>query len=364
MENEDNIKLKQSWWHIEDEIEPSDGRLVFRVQDFYIKKDHFEKDNSLDIPMGPYFVGFKVRNKSSGHELSFISDYSDENRAGIRVNLGSHSDWPPVPDTDYFHVKTQYEYIDFWPIFEKRAGILLGTRIPANMGDDKEFEVLWPKSKKNLIYLLFVPGYNGQFTMPGDSQGEISITVPLGMHIKAKGTKTEIIFYEGPVDKKTKQVKMSYREPHITDYNKKLKYHYIIDEKSYKHVIKVIKDNPGLATFFHIRYNVKNDIKFYLIFIFSLIFISLIMAIDWKNQNWFYFIIIFLSFLTLYITLRKEKYQIPFNNFILVTLMVSVPLLLFKPIITMFSDNVLQILMLLILISVTIGSYAKIKYYL
>lgn len=348
MENND-IQLKQSWWHIEDEIEPSDGRLVYRVQDFYIKEDYFNNNNSLDIPLGEYFVGFKVRNKNSGHELSFIADYTNNDTgADIKVNLGSSSDWPKVKpnvnDSYFLHIKIQYEYIDFWPIFEKRGTWPLGTKIPVE-GNDKQFELKWPKSKKSLFQLLFLPGYNGQFDMLGDSQGEFSVTVPLGMHIKDKGNSVKIILFNGPIQRGTPQTLMGHRKPHITYYDNKLKYHYIINKKSYNYVLKTIKSNPESNIYFHIRYDVRNDRKFYSIPGFAFLLFVVICVVDWNFSNLFYFVLLLLSLSTLHLTLRKEKYQIPFHN----AVFYSIPLLALLLGVKLYYNQIMPILYAIII---------------
>ena len=216
---EDCGQLKQNWWHIEDSIEPSDGRLVFRVQDFYIKDVCFKKYNYIPVLLSPYFVGFKAKNKNNYQELSFIADFDQEDQhdieAEIRINIGSASNWPEVGNSGFRHVKIQYEYIDFWPVFEKRSTWPIGTKVPTNT-NEKDYKLIFPKSIIEKIKLLWPPGYNGQFIMSGISQGEISITVPLGMNIKEKGKKTDIILYKGLIKPDTEQILMEYGKPHIT----------------------------------------------------------------------------------------------------------------------------------------------------
>ncbi len=398
-------KLKQSWSHIEDEIEPSDGRLVFKVQDYYIEKDSFKKDNSLPItPSTAFFVGFKVRNKNSGKELSFIEDYSQNNgNVNIIVNLGPSSDWSPVDDTNDLHVKLEYEYIEYWPIFKKRSIFYPGTRIPIEdyvrlpQGKIEKIKLLLISSYKDYdiqlspkiiekakhiipdyedydiplptgiiekiklllissyndhnirlpqgiiekIKLILIPGYTGQFIMSGDSQGELSITVPLGMNIYNAGKSTEIIFYEGPVNKNTPQIEMGYNRPHITSNEGKLKYHYIIDDISYNYVLETIQEKSD--TNFFIEYNVVNDIKFFLMLILAITVFSVTLFVDWNGGNWYYFVVILLSISTLYLTLRKEKYQIPLNKITSALIFLSVPFLGLKPFILEHSSEILII---------------------
>lgn len=327
-------QLKQTWWHIEDSIEPSDGRLVFRVQDFYIKEACFVKNNYIPILLNPYFVGFKARNKNTNQELSFIADFDQEDEenigAKIKINIGSASDWPRAENSDFRHVKIQYEYIDFWPVFEKRSTWPLGTKIPSE-DKNKDYGIILPKSHIDKLKLLFPPGYNGQFMMSGDdSQGEISITVPLGMNIKKSGKNTDIILYKGPIMSETEQILMEYNKPHITFFENKLKYHYIIDEESYEHVLTSINQELLEMNFF-ISYEVGHNMKFYIVPVFSIIILFLVLSVNWNSGNWFYFTVILLSFATLYLTLRKERFQIPFNKFVLASIIIAIPLLILKP---------------------------------
>jgi hypothetical protein len=344
--------LKQSWWHIEDEIDPSDGRFVYRVLDYYIEKDYFKKGNFIPISLPKYFVNFKVRNKNSGKELSFLEYYDpDENVPTImRVNLGLPLEWPPVCDTNYHHVKIQYEYIDIWPIFEKRCYRPLGTKFPSD-DHDKDYEIDLPDNITDRLNLLWRPGYNGTFPMDGHSQGEISVTVPLGMKISDKGNSAKIDFYDGPIES-TEERKMEYGKPHITSYNNKLKYHYIIDGDSYDHVLD--SKNKG-EMYFVIYYDVRNDRKFYLIPGFSIGLFLVILAVPWEFSNLFYFVILLLSLVTLYITLRKEKYQIPFNNFVfwsipLLPILLSIKLYytqIFSTLTFLYNHDLIPILLLI-----------------
>lgn len=364
----DGQLLKQSWWHIEDEIEPADGRLVIRVQDVYIDKEEFTKNNSFYVYLGPYFVGFKARNKNSGTELSFIAIYPNSNNEGveaeIKINLGSLQDWPEVKGENCLHIKIEYEYLNFWPSFEKRSTYYPGAKIPIetnNFSENSEVEndsseklvkeldykIQLPSELFDRIKLIILPGYNGQFDMPGDSQGEISITVPLGMKILYGGKSTEITFYEGNIVPETDQVEMSYRKPHITYYNDKLKYHYIIDEISFDYVLDVINTNSN--TNFLITYTVINDSKFFLIPILAIIVFSSVLFVDWTSLNWFYFIVILLSLTTLYLTLRKDKYQIPFNKLVVTLIVLSVPFLALK---TSIMPHLLLILTIVIILEI------------
>lgn len=332
-------ELKQSWSHIKDEIEPSDGRLVFKIQDYYIREDSFKKDNFVHIkPSTAFFTDFKVKNKNSGRELSFIEEYNlDDKKANIKVNLGSISDWPPVGDTDYLHVKIEYEYVDYWPIFEKRSILYPGTKIP-NDNENNDYNIRLPRGIIEKLKLIFIPGYKGQFVMSGDSLGDISITVPLGMNIGKRGKSTSIIFYEGPIDQKTPQTEMSYTKPHITINNGKLKYNYIINDISFDYILKTMENN--FNTYFFIEYNVVNDLKFFLMPVLAITVFSVALFIDWNNGDWYYFVVILLSISTLYLTLRKEKYQIPFNKITSSLIFLSVLFLSIKPFIVDYLSKI------------------------
>lgn len=328
--SESSNALKQSWWHIEDELEPANGQHVIRVQDFYIKKMDFEKNNQLPIRLPPYFVGFKVRNKNSGKELSFIEEYSNDSNgteAILKVNLGKSSDWEPVSNSEYLHYKIEHEYLDFWPIFKKRATRQLGVRVRDEKSIDGSNQL--PESFLGKLKLLLPPGYEGQFIMTGISQGEISITVPPGMNIKDHGKSTEIMLYNGPVeDINTENELMTYYKPHITAFNNKRRYYYVIDNESYEKVLKFDNDKVTPEINFLVTYNVVNDGKFFLLPIFAALIIIIAVVVPWSTQNFFYFAVLLISYSTLYLSLRKEKFQIPFNQFAFYSIFISIVLVL------------------------------------
>lgn len=323
-----SFKLKQGWWHIEDYVEPSDGRLVIHVQDFYIKKNDFRRSNFIQIVLALPFVDFKVINRISGKELSFIEEkyaQEEDNQNSFRlinINLGSISNWAPVKCSTYLHIKIQYQYVDIWPIFNKRITRHLGTKIKTN--DCKAFNNILPKSLKEKLHLLWPPGYEGQFLMSGLSQGKISITTPKGMNIQKKGKNTQILFYPGELNK-VEPILMEYCHPHISYLNNKLKHHYELTEESYGAVLFGVREGiVDQELNFLVTYSVVNDGKFFFIPGFSVVIFVLIWCVHWDSSNLFYFPIIVLSLATLYLTLRKEKYQIPFNSFVFISIPLSI----------------------------------------
>lgn len=329
----EEVILQQNWWHIEDSIEPSEGRLVFKVQDFFKDIVELKQNNYISIKMPLYFVGFKVRNKNSGQELSFIENYEEDDKGietNLKVNLGESSDWPKVKNSNNVHVKIEYEYIDFWPKFNRRATVPLGVKKP-DPDNNKNFEIepYDPDlSSFEKLKFRFWPGYNGQFKIEGPSQGEISILVPLGMKLYKEGKETEIILFKGPVKPNTKKVYLGYHKPHVSSYKNKLKYHYIIGNKSYKEIKKTLKDKIDMNLI--IEYNVVHEPKFYLIPSFSALIIVVVAIVNWSAENLFYFAVLLLSFSTLYLSLRKEKFQIPLNRFVFVSIILDIGIVMVK----------------------------------
>lgn len=320
----ERFRLRQNWWEIEDCVEPSDARRVICVQDFYIDTINFREDNWILLRLNSFFAEFKVRNKNTGKELSFIREYNNEDlNVAIMVNLGSVSNWPVVRGSEDLHITIEYEYTEILPMFNKRVIYPLGYRTFDIT--TREYITQSPNSIKERIYLLLIPGYIGQFLMSGPSRGEITITPPKGMHIQDNGENAQIVFYYGGNigDEGTTTMRLEFVDrPYISDNNDKLRYHHLIDITSYNAVTPIINTRTDQMGYV-VTYSVVNDSKFFLMPLFSILIFVLIGVGDLNFSNVFYFAIILLSLTTLYLTLRKEKYQIPFNDLVLISIPVA-----------------------------------------
>lgn len=110
------IKIKQSWWHIEEIYFPHKGRKIRQVMDIYINEQYLP----LLLNSNEY-LGFKVYARNlNNKELAYLeytpsleanSNKNCKEDYNLIVNLGSLEGYPDVDDKDYKnlkHVKIQY----------------------------------------------------------------------------------------------------------------------------------------------------------------------------------------------------------------------------------------------------------------
>lgn len=139
----------QSWWHFEDKVNPSDGRIVRQVSDFYTNEQFI----SFSIPS--YFVKCKVKSRYKGNELEFI-----QNGSKFIINLGNLQEWPICDEYVYLrHIKIEIEYVDIRPDFDRLE----------------------------YGYWILKTGYDSTIGIDNITMPEFSLTVPLGMKIVNKG---------------------------------------------------------------------------------------------------------------------------------------------------------------------------------
>jgi len=141
-------EIYQAWWHLEDCISPSDGKIYRQVLDIYTDEE------IILIKLNKNFVRLKIKSKYNGHELPFVACKD----GFVRVNVGEPSIWPTT-ELDTKHVKFEVEYIDTNPQFDR-----------------------FPK-----FFRLF--GYENTFSIDGFTQPEFSITLPKGLKLRHNGLK-------------------------------------------------------------------------------------------------------------------------------------------------------------------------------
>lgn len=289
------IELVQSWYHFEDKVNPSQGRLVRQVADFYTDEQFI----SFYIPS--YFVKCKIKSRFKGNELEFIQENSN-----FTVNLGDLNDWPCIneanDDVDNLkHVKIEIEYIFIRPKFEER--------------------ISW----KN----IFKTGYCSTCDINEITQPEFYLTVPRGMKINHENPDSVMLlaYYNYNNDSIAEILNLE-KEIFFEYINKKLSYHFLIDSISYDSILSKVQNNEIDLSRIKFNYKVENQRRYWFITFFPLflIFITLVNIFtspssEITNLN-LSGIIIFISFLTFYYSLIREGYEIPFNK----SLGVSIPL--------------------------------------
>lgn len=321
------FKIIQNWWHIENKRYPSDS-IVFRdVTDIYTDEQF------IYYQITDYFVQLKIRSRFKNQELNFF-----QRGNFIQINLGNlKTDWPPSPiDNDNIrHVRLEIQYIDIRPVFE----------------DSKFFD--------------FIPrlGYENTYTVNGITQPEFSITVPLGMKLRKKGKNIQLllkikkgknihIFYKGEKGKNIKlllkikiknieDLRLYYEDINIDHVDGKNTYNFLIRDDSYNKIrLAPIENIEKIKVY----YNVTNQFKFWIFPAFPVLMTLFGIGAYLFYGNYAHddmvtsltYIVIFITFLTFYLTLIKDGYEIPWNKFTIIFTPLTTALLIFPQLISIF----------------------------
>lgn len=300
------LEIVQTRWHIEDKTIPSKGQVYREAVDLYTDAP------ALGFRIKEYYVNLKVINKNNGMELPFLCEGE-----WINVNLCPELNCWPSKDglsSKIKHVKLEVEYTDVHPKFEPQ--IIMNT---------------FPRL-----------GYDNTFDINGTTQPEFYLTVPLGMKLRNKGKNTELLL-KIKDEKKSKRLRF-YEDVH-TDYIRGMNtYRFLIKEKSYA----LIDETPDeKIEHLRIHYSVTNELKFWFFPIFPVILIVLgILDFvygkhDDPNFAQLTYTIIFISFITYYITLLKDGYEVPWNKFVIIATPFAGILLIVPILVTIFINNCL-----------------------
>lgn len=282
------IDVKQSWWHFEDILSPSQGKLIRQVIDLYTD------EQIIPFNISSFFIEIKVKSRFKGNELEFIQEndfYQDKNI--ILINLGNLEDWSPVVgETNLKHVRIEIKYIDISPVFEE-------------------------------IYFLkfFKIGYSTSCIINNYIQPEFYLTAPLGMKLKSKNNNFLKILMEEILDNEFKYTKL-YLEKRIFQryFDKKLKYNFLINETSYNSILFSINNSETELNGIFIDYDIVYQNKYWIVSFFPIVLIVLglinIFLSPIENLSNFNLsgIIIFISFLTFFYSLIREGYELPINK--------------------------------------------------
>jgi len=313
------IDVIQSWWHSEDIISPIPGRIIRQVTDFYTD------ENIIPFNISSFFVELKVRSRFKGNELEFIQkndSHKKENNL-IFINLGNLQDWPSSCDDETLkHVRTEVEYIDIAPVLE---------------------EVNFLKVLKT--------SYSTSFIINEYIQPEFQLTVPLGMKLKLKNnTSTNTtnsnynndcnfveMLMEEEINNESSFTQLSLEKGTFQMYfDKKHKYYFLIDEKSYGAILASMNDSKTNLKSIQVYYNIVFQNRYWLVSLFPILLIvsGLLNVFSNPIENLSNFnlsgIIIFISFLTFFYSLIRDGYELPINKkFILATILISGFVILF-----------------------------------
>ena len=234
------IKIKQTWWHIEEIFYPHKGRKVRQVMDIYSNEQFLPI--SLDSKK---FLGFRAYARSlNNKELVYLEDEIIKNLPygsiyrrkpykenfyrkktskkisitdnKIIINLGSLNDYPVVQEngTDNLrHIKMEIEYVELDPAIYLLEAI----------------------SFKERFNNIFMPRYEGEFSVVGKIQPEFYITMPLGWrigkvnYIRSNGDEEgDYFLLQRKYGCEEKYLKCEI--PHISIIEGKRKYNYLISD--------------------------------------------------------------------------------------------------------------------------------------
>jgi hypothetical protein len=371
--------LKKTWWHLYDNITPSDGRLVRHVLDFHTK------NNVIRYSIPTDFVRLKIRSRNGlNSELSFLDEFNQrEEGADILIDLGELKCYPKAyecnngqkKEINAYHVKLEIEYIDITPVFEKRYDslenvynyfikklnklkiFLMGETKPIchkgskeeNINEDREdatgneqetnpFVCNGAKTSKP-----WLSGYKTFFDIYGPSLPEFSVKTPRGMYLKKNNSS---ICYLDIKDNK-KGANLEFRPLYVSKTDGNEFYNLLIKKECWN---QHYDDLNSPTVYYRIHYSVCNKLKFYFIPIIGLFLIFLgiygvlisngtINGATFPNQKTpgdsillflnggfsilLAQIVILVSFTISYYNLRRGEYEIPFNKIVMPSLFLA-----------------------------------------
>lgn len=347
------IIVKQSWWNIEDILSPADGKIYRKVIDLYTD----EQFQYVYLPN--FFLSLKIRDKLSGDFLPFVDvtddvpiEFNPNKEVIMALNLGNLNKYSKVIERidgtnfDLYHVRFEIEYIDPCPFFEKKWDLNFQTRFWKFWNINIKYIIItikkffkFPVKNKidkisckdyqiSPIKLSGRPGYESGLISSGPTQPEFTIIVPRGMRLICdyKSTKLSIL------NSNANDEKLHIGKPHAVSIDGKESYNIAADRLDRDIVNKLKKEYSELK----LHYKVINKHKFYLIPLFGLVLILIgCEGLNYISNNAnvqqnsfvsfiFSYIIIQISFLTLYLTLRRDNYEIPFNSLIIPSIIISI----------------------------------------
>lgn len=298
------FRIIQTWWHIENRTHPSNSIVLTEVTDIYTNEPF------IYYHIDEYFVGLTVKNQYTNHDLVFV-----QRKDFIQINLGNlKKDWPKsiLSDDTVRHVKVKIKYTDMNPAFEDSFPRL---------------------------------GYNNTYTVNGIAQPEFRITVPLGMKLKNKGKDIRLLLKKANGE----FFKLHYASVDTEQVNGKLTYNILLRDNSFKKITE-IPDTEASKVEIKVNYSVINQNRYKVFLIIPLLllifgFLEYIWApvVYSKFPDIFIasltYVIIFITFITFYIGLIKDGYEIPWNTHVLLLTPISAFLLIIPQMIPAIFTN-------------------------
>lgn len=345
------ILIQQSWWHIEDVLSPSNGKIYRKVIDFYTD------ENIIPIFLPNWFLSLKVLDKTSGHYLPFIEityNFPKEeippNNVVMGVKLGDLSRFPSsmefIDNQFYlmYHVRLEIEYMDPCPSFKKifdfdfQEGFLIFNKtflnklnkffnffVKTDIFKNKPEMNICKKNQISSINLWKRPGFKSVIYCAGPLQPEYTIIVPRGMRLINDSKNIDL-----SISTKEENTKINFGKAHVLKTDGRESYN-ILAFEAFEIIKNLQTDNWQLK----LSYNAVNKHKFYLIPIFAFLLLGIglyvwlvnIQEVQTLISFLFTYIIVQTSYFTLYLTLRRDNYEIPFNSIIIPIILLSITIL-------------------------------------
>ena len=265
---------KKNRVYIEDQIVPSPARRVRIVMDL------LTDEPLIKLPMEN---GLLEDMEIFGVNRDWFIPFLEENDELI-INLGNLDQWIGIPDERGLkHVKLDVKFVLVNPEFE------LGR---------------------------FNRGYTGIVEFTEAEEMELHITLPLGMKMSNNGKVNEIKLSKKNNESKTISIPSS----SILDKNRRRRYDFLIKPDHLKSILN--PENPD--ELIKLNYSVTNEREYYVITVIGLgLFVFALFRMANMLNGHIEFDIRYLAaavaFISLYITILREKYELPFRKVLIYT---------------------------------------------
>jgi hypothetical protein len=218
-----------------------------------------------------------------GVNRDWFIPFLEENNQ-LRIDLGNLDQWIGTPDERWLkHVKL-----------------------------DIKFVLVKPKFSLNSLN----KGYKGIVELTEAEEMELHITLPLGMKMSHKKEVSEIT-----LSKKNNESKsISIPATSILDKDRRRRYDFLVNSSHLKSILN--SDNPD--EMINLNYEVTNEKEYYVItviglglFVFALF--RMVDMLDGHIEFDIRYLAAAVAFISLYITLLREKYELPFRKVLVYT---------------------------------------------
>ncbi|EKQ51362.1 MAG: hypothetical protein B655_2224 [Methanobacterium sp. Maddingley MBC34] len=218
-----------------------------------------------------------------GVNRDWFIPFLEENNQ-LRIDLGNLDQWIGTPDEHGLkHVKL-----------------------------DIKFVLVNPKFSLN----SFNRGYKGIVELTEAEEMELHITLPLGMKMSHKTEVSEITLSKENNESKS----ISIPATSILDKDRRRRYDFLVNSSHLKSILN--SDNPD--EMINLNYDVTNEKEYYVITViglglFAFALFRMVDMLDGHIEFDIRYLAAAVAFISLYITLLREKYELPFRKVLVYT---------------------------------------------